>query len=316
MSTLNELWDTTRMQLLVALARHRTLSEAARSIGLGQSGASEHLRLLEIAAGEQLARRGKGGLQLTEAGKILAAHAALALDCLRAGEDEIDGRKRLEAGSLRLGASHVPGAYILPAVIPEFSRRYPGVEIDVSISSTDSVLDTLASGLTSIAVVCAHVNDPRLTVTQFVDDEIVGVASPGLLELKNRCVEVGALDGATLLLQEKGSSTRELAVGQLPLDAVRWQAVWELGSIDAIKRNARAGLGVGFLSRHVIVDELTRGELVAFRLSDTPPMRGHVSVVNSRSVPVGPAERTFVESLARYGDEIVPPALPDVLEAV
>ncbi len=316
MSTLNELWDTTRMRLLVALARHRTLSEAARSIGLGQSGASEHLRLLEIAAGEQLARRGKGGLQLTEAGKILATHAALALDCLRVGEDEIDGRKRLEKGSLHLGASHVPGAYILPAVIPDFSRRYPGVEIDVCITSTDNVLDALARGQTSMAVVCSEVSGPRLTVTHFVDDEIVGVAAPGLLELQNHRVDVNALNGATLLLQEKGSSTRELAMGQLPLDAVRWEQVWELGSIDAIKRNARAGLGVGFISRHVIVDELTREELVAFRLANAPPMRGHVSVVTSRSVPVGPAERAFVKSLVRYGDETAPSPLPEVLKAV
>ena len=54
MTTLHGLWDTTRMQLLVALERHNSLSQAARSIGISQSAASEHLRLLERAAGERL----------------------------------------------------------------------------------------------------------------------------------------------------------------------------------------------------------------------------------------------------------------------
>jgi molybdenum-dependent DNA-binding transcriptional regulator ModE len=51
MTTLHGLWDTTLTQLLVALERHGSLSQAARSIGIGLSAASEHLHLLERAAG-------------------------------------------------------------------------------------------------------------------------------------------------------------------------------------------------------------------------------------------------------------------------
>jgi hypothetical protein len=51
MTTLHGLWDTTLTQLLVALERHGSLSQAARSIGIGQSAGNEHLRLFGGAAG-------------------------------------------------------------------------------------------------------------------------------------------------------------------------------------------------------------------------------------------------------------------------
>ena len=95
MTTLHGLWDTTRMHLLVALERHGSLSQAARSIGIGQSAASEHLHLLERAAGEQLATRTGHGLQLTEVGQVLAAHAAHALASLEAGEQHLAARAGL-----------------------------------------------------------------------------------------------------------------------------------------------------------------------------------------------------------------------------
>jgi DNA-binding transcriptional LysR family regulator len=300
-STLSEVWNTTRMRLLVELDRHKTLSEAARSVGIGQPGASEHLRLLEIAAGEQLAVRGSGGVVLTETGRMLATHAARALECLRAGEDELSASRHLTTGTLRLGASPVPGVYILPAVVSQFSERYPGLKIDFRIGSTEQILELLNVGQISMAVLCANLQDKRLIADPFLEDEIVGVAKPGFLDgTEGEAIAVEALAGATLLLQEKGSSTRRTAMNLRPLDAVSWGGVLELGSTEAIKRGARAGLGVGFVSRHVLNDEVARGELSAFRIAGAPPISGQVSVVKPRIVPTGPVERAFLEVLADW----------------
>src|SRR6059058_6180135 len=113
-STLRELWDTTRMRLLVEIERLGSLSAAARQIGIGQPSASQHLRLLEAAAGQRLVERNGRGSRLTEAGHLLASGAAQALATLGSAEEHLAALACLQTGTIRLGAATTPGVYLLP----------------------------------------------------------------------------------------------------------------------------------------------------------------------------------------------------------
>src|SRR6058998_1329974 len=135
-STLRELWDTTRMRLLVEVERRGSLSAAAKAIGIGQPSASQHLRLLEAAAGQRLVERNGRGSRLTEAGKILAAHAAQALTTLGAADEELAALAGLQTGTIRLGASTAPGVYLLPDTLGCFRRDYPNVAVEVEIAGS------------------------------------------------------------------------------------------------------------------------------------------------------------------------------------
>jgi molybdate transport repressor ModE-like protein len=299
-TTLHGLWDSTRMQLLVALERHGSLSKAARAIGIGQSAASEHLHLLERAAGEQLAVRTGHGLRLTEVGHVLASHAAHALASLEAGEQHLASRAGLATGSLRLGASPVPGIYILPEVLADFARVYPGIAASLTVSPTRQVLGDLTAGRIQLAAICTNVDDARITLQPLMEDQIVGVARPGRLALDGEgTISSKELNGETLLVQELGSSTRQFAEDLLADGGTQWSQVWELGSIEAVKRAARTGLGVGFLSGHTVVEECQRGDLVTFQVSDVPPVRGHVSLARLASNPFSPAAQEFSRLFAQ-----------------
>src|ERR671929_815649 len=91
MTLLSEVWDTTRMRLLVEIDRRGSLSAAAQAVGIGQPSASQHLRTLETAAGQRLVERNGRGSRLTEAGRVLAARAGQALSTLGAAEEELRG---------------------------------------------------------------------------------------------------------------------------------------------------------------------------------------------------------------------------------
>ena len=88
-TTLREVWDTTRLRLLVEIERRGSVSAAARAIGIGQPTASQHVRLLETAAGRRLVERDGRGSRLTEAGRVLAARAGDALSALETAEEEL-----------------------------------------------------------------------------------------------------------------------------------------------------------------------------------------------------------------------------------
>jgi len=298
-TVLAELWDTTRMRLLVEIERRGSLSAAAREVGIGQPSASQHLRLLEAAAGQRLVERNGRGSRLTEAGRVLAGRAAQALATLGAADEELAALAGLQTGTIHLGASTAPGVYLLPGTLGCFRRDYPGVTIEVEIAASAAVLRRLLDGRIQLAVVGSEHADDRITLEPFLEDEIVGVAKPGLLKLRRGMLEPTLMSDVTLLARERDSSSRQIVEEELAAAGAQPAGVWELGSSEAIKRGAGEGLGVSFLSRYAVMDEVARGELESFRLAGRPPMRRQFSIARLAGRPFSPAELGFIATLTR-----------------
>lgn len=296
-SSLGLAWDATRLRLLMEVERRGSVTGAAAAVGIGQSSASEHVRLLEAAAGQRLVERNGRGSRLTEAGRVLAVHAEQALATLAAGEEELRALAGLEGGTIHIGASTTPGVYLLPGTLGCFRRDHPNVTIEVEIASTGQILQRLLAGHVQLAFVGEADVDDRIDLQPFLADEIVGVTAPGLLELHDGEVRPAALARTTLLVREASSSTRRIAERALAAAGVRMARVWELDSSEAIKRAAREGLGVSFLSRYAVAEEVERGELEPFRLARRPRIERKLSIARLARRPLSPSERGFIETL-------------------
>src|SRR5437899_1042283 len=299
MTLLSELWDTTRMRLLVEIDRRGSLSAAARAIGIGQPSASQHLRTLETAAGQRLVERSGRGSRLTEGGRVLAAHAAQALVSLAAGEQELAALADLQTGTIRLGASTAPGSYLLPDTLGCFRRDYPRVDIELEIAASGEILRRLMSGRVELAIVGVDQADERIALEPFLADEIVGVAKAGLVEAAKGKLDPKALEELTLLCREPDSSSRGYVERELRAIGIQPARVWELGSTEAVKRAAREGLGVAFLSAYAVAEEIERGELAVFRLRGRRPLTRDFHIARLASRPLSPAETAFVATLTR-----------------
>jgi molybdate transport repressor ModE-like protein len=298
-SLLGEVWDTTRMRLLVEIEREGSVSAAAKAIGIGQPTASAHLRLLEASSGQRLVERSGRGSRLTEPGRVLARHAAQALGTLAAAEEELSALAGLEAGTIHIGASTTPGVYLLPSTLGCFRRDHPNVIVEVEIASTGEILDRLLSNRVPLALVGEAEADERVALEPFLDDEIVGVARPGLLALADGRVRPRALAAQTLLVRERDSSTRRAAERALAEAGAAPRQTWELDSSEAIKRAAREGLGVAFLSRYAVAEEVERGELVAFRLAGRRRIERRLYVARLARRSLTASEREFLATLTR-----------------
>ena len=298
-STLSLLWDSTRLRLLVELERQGSVSAAARAVGIGQPSASEHLRLLEAAAGQRLVERNGRTSQLTEAGRVLASHASQALATLAAGEEELHALAGLESGTLHIGASTTPGVYLLPDTLGCFQRDHPNVSIEVEIASTGEIIERLLAGRIHLALVGDTAADERVEFEPLLSDEIVGITKPGLLRKAKGKVKPEALNSETLLVREARSSTQQVADRALRAAGVEPKRVWELDSSEAIKRAAREGLGIAFVSLYAVAEEVERGELECFRLAGQPRIerRFHIARLARRSS--SPSERRFMATVTR-----------------
>jgi len=297
--TLSLLWDATRLRLLVEVDRRGSVSAAAKAIGIGQSSASEHLRLLETAAGQRLVERNGRGSRLTESGRVLAASASQALGALAAGEEELNALAGLDAGTIHIGASTTPGVYLLPGTLGCFRRDHPNVLVEVEIAATGEIVERLLTGRIQLALVGETTVDDRIELEPFLADELVGISKPGLLAIRSGKVKPAALGEQTLLVREANSSTRQIAERALSAAGVDVERVWELDSSEAIKRAAREGLGVAFLSRYAVAEEVERGELESFRLAGCPKMQRRLYVARLARRPFSPSERGFIATLTR-----------------
>jgi molybdate transport repressor ModE-like protein len=286
-----------RLRLLVELGRRGSISAAADACGVGQPSATKHLQTLEAAVGEKLVERHGRASRLTDAGEVVATHGARVLDTLEGMHDDLRALRGAERGTLTLAASTTPGSYVLPSILQCFAAAHPGVDVDVVIGSSAWVGEQVARREVSLGLAGEMDLPDGVAAEPFLDDELVGIAGPGRLRIRRGRVGLEELAGETLLVRERGSSTRAVGDRQLARLGYRPAKRWELDSNEAIKRSVAAGLGIGFVSRLVVADELERGDLAEFRVEGAERMRRSVYLLRPDGREPTAAERAFIQTL-------------------
>jgi LysR family transcriptional regulator, low CO2-responsive transcriptional regulator len=290
--------DPSRLRLLVEVGRRGSISAAADACRIGQPSATKHLKTLEAAVGTSLLERNGRASRLTEAGEVVAAHGLRVLDTLAAMQEDLRALHSAERGTLTLAASTTPGSYVLPSILNCFVERHPQVNVDVVIGSSAWVAERVARREVQLGL-AGEVDLPDGVLAEpFLDDEVIGIAAPGRLKLKRGRVPVEGLADETLLVRERGSSTRAVAGRYLARLGYHPAKRWELDSNEAIKRSVQAGLGIGFVSRLVAEDEIARGDLVGFQIEGAEPMRRAVSLLRPDGRDPTPSERAFIATLS------------------
>lgn len=247
--------------------------------------------------GAKLVERVGRSSRLTEAGDVVAAHGVRVLDTLEAMQEDLRALHGAERGTLSLAASTTPGSYVLPSILQCFAERHPGVDVDVVIGSSRWVGERVARREVSLGLAGELDLPDGVYAEPFLDDEVIGIAAPGQLKLKRGRAALAELAAVTLLVREHGSSTR--AVAERYFSRARFHPAkrWELDSNEAIKRSVQAGLGIGFVSRLVVADELARGDLVTFQIEGAEPMLRSVQLLRPDGREPTPTERAFIQTL-------------------
>jgi molybdate transport repressor ModE-like protein len=289
--------DPARLRLLVEVGRQGSIAAAADACQMGQPSATKHLKTLEAAVGAKLIERNGRASRLTEAGEVVAGHGVRMLDVIEAMREDLRSLEGAERGTLTLGASTTPGSYVLPSILQCFADRHPRVDVDVVIGSSTWIAERVARREVSLGL-AGEVEFPDGVVAEpFLDDELIGIAAPGVLKVRRGRIAADDLADQTLLVREHGSSTRAVAERNLARVSYHPAKRWELDSNEAIKRSVRAGLGIGFVSRLVVEEELDRGDLTSFQVDGLEPMQRSVYLLRPDGREPTPSERAFIETL-------------------
>jgi DNA-binding transcriptional LysR family regulator len=151
--------DVTRLRILVAVARHGSVTAAARALNYAQPSVSHHLARLEAETGAQLTRRSGRGIQLTEAGRLLADRAEEILGRLDAAERELAAHVEQRQERIRLAGFASALATIVPAALSRLAAGHPGIDLLLAEAEPPEAMRMLRAGQVDVALVARHMQD-------------------------------------------------------------------------------------------------------------------------------------------------------------
>lgn len=151
--------DVTRLRVLAAVARHGSVTAAARALNYAQPSVSHHIARLEAETGARLTQRSGRGIRLTDAGRLLAARAEEILGRLDAAEQELATHMGQRAERIRLAGFPTALATLIPAGAARLRATRPGVELLLAEAEPLTALRMLRGGHVDVAVVFRYAQE-------------------------------------------------------------------------------------------------------------------------------------------------------------
>ena len=260
---------------------------AAKALATSQPAVSEQIRALESSLDCRLFDRLGRSIRPTAKADILYPRACAVLEEVERAEDEVRREGKRVAGELVIGASTIPGAYVLPGITAGFKAKHPETSFEIRITDSSEIIDAVQGHELLLGVVGTRREHARLRFEPFMDDELVLAAAPS--RKIGDGISWNDLLQLPFLMREPGSGTRQSMEEfclRRGLDCSRLRAVAVLGSSTAVKEAVKADLGVSILSRLSIEDDLAAGRLRQVALGGMRIRREFYVVTNSkRSLP-------------------------------
>ena len=260
------------LETFVKIGQLKSFTRAGEELHLTQPTVSKQMVDLEKFFDIRLIDRTKRGLALTRAGEILFKYAKDFLTLQEETISAIAAFKGLKRGSIRIGASNIPGVYILPPILKRYRAQHDGIQLALTISDTKAILDHVEQGELDIGFVGARDESRKLLYHGFLDDLIVMVA-PGAYP---DSITMEEMKRYPLIVREAGSGTRQCfdsAVKKRGFGAADFNVIAELGDTQAVKGAVKEGMGLAYLSRRAISEELARKTLKVLTVEGVPAIR-------------------------------------------
>jgi len=296
--------DIHHLRVFTSVFKNRSFSKASGVLSLTQPTISDHIRALEEELGCKLFDRLGRTIIPTREAEVLYGHAIEIIEKVDTLGEILGKFKKELKGELIIGASTIPGTYLLPPLVAAFQKKHPSISVQILVSDSRGIIERISRHELLMGIVGAKIGNGQINYIPFVEDELIVVSSPSLL--KQSSMKVKELFRFPIVLREEGSGTRretEKILEEKGIALYRIKIAGIFGSTDAIKQAVKAGLGVSILSRFSVTDELRHEILKEIKLTDVEMKRKFYVVTHKkRTLPL--AYKIFLEHLTAEAKHI------------
>jgi len=287
--------DASDLAVFAAVARAGGITKAAQLLNTVQSNVTQRIHLLEDELGVALFHRHSRGVTLTSAGRQLLPYAQRIGQLVgEAKQAAIDGP--IPRGKIVIGALETATALRLPPILAAYAAAYPQVEIEVSTGTTVGLTQSVLAHQIEAAFVAGPVNHPELIAVQVIEEELMLVTAPWVLDL-DRMFSTTPADKFKIIVFRSGCAYRARLESLLAARGIVGVRGLDFGTLDGILGCVGAGVGITLLPRVVVAKAAAEGRVAVHTL---PPDEARVPtvVICHRDAFVSTALARFIE-LAR-----------------
>lgn len=287
-----------QLEAFVCVAEERSFSAAAKKLYLTQPTVSAHINSLEKELGVRLFVRTTKDVELSREGEQLYDNARRMLQLEKNILRDFTQKDPKVSNKIIVGASTVPGQYILPKILSLFSRTYPGNRLELKESDSMEVVRMVQDGGVEVGFTGTSESDPTCVFEPFYSDRLV-IITPNI-DRYRQYGETGfpmeQFYKERWIVREEGSGTRKEAerhLREMGVDLSRLEIVATISNQETIRKSVEADMGVSVISGAAVADYVERGSLLQFSLGEQDVYR-KLYMVWSKNHKPHKAARLFI----------------------
>ena len=261
--------EDNRLKAFCLVVEMRSFSKAGEAIFVTQSAMSHIIKNLEDEIGVKLINRSGKKVIPTPAGWLFYNQSKKILEAYKTLGNDINKLIKEIKGPINLGASTTVAKYLLPQVLYDFSKRYPEVQINLTVSNTEAIINELIEGNIDLGIVEGNIKNKGIALEEIADDEIVLIASD-----ENPLAKKGHITQQDFLFQpfimpQAGSGLREFIedfLQTLKMEPKDIKVSMTLGDSELIIQMVQSGLGISFVSKWTVFRPIKEGTIKVLKL--------------------------------------------------
>lgn len=243
------------LRTYIRVVETQNLSRTADEFNISQPAVTKQIQALEDYYGVLLLERSGRRLRTTEAGETLyncAREIVKVMDKTEKAMQEVADSHR---GNLNLGASTIPGQYILPVLIKEFKDKHPHISISMDIADSEKIFARVAERELDAGIIGAWLSSRKVDGFKLMDDQLMAIIPANHALTRQKEVSVQNLLSEKWIFREKGSGTRRAIEDLLAVKGIRKEDLniyIEAGSTEAVLASVESGMGISIVSRWAV----------------------------------------------------------------
>ena len=292
--------DLRHLETFVKIAELNSFTKAAEELYITQPTVSKQIVDLEGYFGVRLIDRTKRQVILTRAGEILYKYGKDFMALRKETIDALEAFKGLKKGTVIVGASTIPGIYILPQVLNTFREQYNGIRIKLIVSDSKDVMEKMEQGFIDVGFVGSRDTTKKLEFRKLIEDTIVFIAPRGY----PTSIDIEGLKKYPFIMREQGSGTRNffhLALKKIGINSLTdLQVVAELTDTEAIKEAVKSGMGISCISKMAVNVDISQGHVTTVRVEGMDDLRRSFYVISRKERSLLPQVKALIEIIDRW----------------
>src|SRR5882672_414368 len=291
--------ELTQLEFFLMVVEQGSFSKAAVRVYRTQPAVSIAIRRLEEEIGAPLLDRSQKTPTLTDAGELVYDYAKRILALRDQAQNVVSELRSLERGRVRIGANESTSLYLLPHLILEYRERHPNVKVEIFRHVSERLPREVLDRNVDFAVLAFEPVDDDLESFPILQDRLVLIMSPDHPLAKRESVKIKELGEESFLAHNVQTASRHKVIETFAQHHTPLNITLELATVETIKRFVQLKIGLAFVPRMCVAEELERGTLATVPVPELSYFRT-LWVTHRRNTSLSHAAAAFLAVLHQH----------------